>query len=82
MTSYQISVTATQYNIANGTGDQMTVDSFQCRFQGDAGTVTGPCAHTTSGFFLLMDIGARLTVGNPQNAGAYNGTFTVNTNFP
>lgn len=75
------SVTNTQYNIANTTAAKMLVDNFQCRFQGSAGTVTGNCAHTTTANFLLIDIGARLTVSNPQAAGSYSGSFTVNVNF-
>lgn len=80
-TNYQISVTAAQYTISNGT-DDMVVDDFQCRFQGSAGTVTGNCIHSTSGFFLLMDIGATLNIGNSQGGGTYSGTFTINANFP
>lgn len=75
-----LSITATQYNISNGT-DQMKVDNFQCRVQGSAGTVTGPCVHTTTANFMLIDIGGTLTIGNPQASGSYSGAFTVNVVF-
>ncbi|MCB9990734.1 MAG: DUF4402 domain-containing protein [Rhodospirillales bacterium] len=78
---FQFSVTATQYKITNTTGDKMTVDNFSCRFQTSA-TITGACNQTVTPFFAIIDIGARLTVGNPQGSGTYSGTFTVTTNIP
>ena len=78
---FQFSVTATQYKITNTTGSQMTVDSFSCRFQTSA-TITGACTQTVTPFFAIIDIGARMTVNNPQASGSYSGTFTVNTNIP
>ena len=77
-----ISVAAASYKITNSTGAKMTVDNFQCRFQGSATTVTGACQRTTTPFFLLMDIGADLTVKAAQATGNYSGTFTVTTNIP
>ena len=75
-----VSITSTAYEISNGTA-KMDVNNFQCKYQGSNGSVTGNCPHTTTGNFLLMDIGADLVVGNPQPSGTYSGTFTVNVNF-
>lgn len=82
VTNVVISVTGTKYNVTNTTGAKMQVDKFSCRFQGSAKTTTGACNFSTTGFFLVMDIGATLNVGNPQAGGSYSGSFTVNTNFP
>jgi len=79
--SFQFSVTAASYKITNTGTDQMTVDNFSCRFQ-TSSTFTGACATTITPFFAIIDIGARLTVNNPQASGSYSGTFTVNTNLP
>ena len=82
VTNVSISVTAASFTVKNATSKTMVVDNFSCRFQGSITTKTGTCSFTTSGFFFLMDIGARLNVGNPQESGTYSGTFTVQTNFP
>jgi len=81
------SVTATQYQITNTTGDKMTVKNFSCKFQpNSAATVTGACQYTgltnTTFAAVQIDIGATLNVNNPQNAGTYSGIFTFNSSIP
>lgn len=80
--NWQFSITATKHYMSNGTGAKMTVDNYQCRFQGDLGTVTNACNYTASPFFATIQIGADLTVSGSQSPGTYNGTFTVQSNLP
>lgn len=81
--NFQFSVTATKYNITHTTTTaKMQVDNFSCRFQDDFGTTTGACTYSASPFFVTINIGADLNVNNPQTAGSYSGTYTVQTNIP
>ncbi len=82
--TFVFSVTAASYKITNTAtaAAKMTVDNFQCRFQGPTASSTKACNFSAPTLFLTIGIGADLTVANGQTAGSYSGTFTVNTNIP